>query len=170
LKLLKIQKAGGSWQRLVDDWTSQCEHYGEEFANYAVATMPVLEQLAANPEQHAGVYATETNGHISSVCQLNRTPLPGFDAPVLRVRLLTVSPRYDFGDFDISDYGEVLIAAFAGVLNISDDSELNSRYINFHLRSPSDRPFFQALGAGLNGAATIEAVKLAGSWLYITKK
>lgn len=168
--MLKIQIIDGTWQQLIDDWAAQCRMYGEDFETYAIATMPVLENLAANPERNAGVYAVERDDHIGAVCQLNRTALPGYEAPVLRVRLLTVSPRYDFGDISISDYGDLLVATLTGVIGMSFDLAFEARHINFHLRSPSDRPFFQALGTGLDRTDVFHAVKMAGSWLYITKK
>lgn len=170
MALLKLQKAGGTWQRMLDEWSRQCEQYGETLENYAIASLPVLEALAGNPEQRAGVYAVESDGEIGAICQLNCTPLPGYPSPVLRVRMLTVSPKYDFGDLTISEYGDLLVDAFGGVFEMSFSEPMTAKYINFHLRSPSDRPFFQAIGHGLERTTAFEAVKMAGSWLYVTKK
>lgn len=168
--MLKLQKAGGTWQRLLDEWGRQCAQYGESLDNYASATMPVLEQLAAAPEATAGVYGVEKDGEIGAICQLNCTPLPGYPSPVLRVRFLTVSPKYDLGDIAISEYGDLLVEAFFGVFTMSVDKTMGAKFINFHLRSPSDRPFFQAIGHGLAKVPHFETVKMAGSWLYVTKK
>lgn len=88
----------------------------------------------------------------------------------MRVRYLTLSPEYDFGEKTVDDYAEMLVGAVAGLLMVSDDHPtLQARHIKFHLRSPADRQFFAALGRGLNEHEKFEDVQLKGSWLHLTK-
>lgn len=168
--LMRLAREDGSWQRFKDDWDKQCVEYGETLEGYAPGTFSVLDDLIHHPEANAGVYAFEANGHFSLVCQLNRASLPGYDSPVLRVRFVTVSPRYDLGEIEVDDYGRVLVSLLAGVLNVSYESAMEARYVNFHLRSPADRAFFAAVGQGLDKASVFDRVKLSGAWLYVTKK
>lgn len=168
--LTELRRDNGSWQRLVDQWTQECVNYGESFDGYAADTIPVLREIIENPEPEAGVFATEDGADFSSVCQLNRTTIPGYTGYVLRMRLLTVSPHFDFGNFEVGDYATVIVKAVAGAIQISNDKRLEAPHIRLHLRSPADRAFFASMGMALDGKGVFDSVKLVGSWLFITKK
>lgn len=168
MALKKLDMADGSWPEFVADWKSQCERAHEDFAQYAVGSFDVLSGLATAPEKNAGVYALRLEDAHAAVCQANCTGLPGYDGPVLRVRMILLSPDYDFGSKTVEEYGNVLVGMFMGIFALSE-GEMPSRYIKFHLRSPADRNFFAAIGSGLNGSGAFEKVELSGAWLYVTK-
>lgn len=168
VELKKLGMKDGSWPAFVLDWEAQCERAGEDFASYAVGSFDVLSGLATAPEKNAGVYALVRDGSHQAICQANCTPLPGHDGPVLRVRMMLLSPEFDFGVKPIEQYGPTLVHMFLGIWTLSE-TEMKSRHIKFHLRSPADRDFFASIGATLNGHEAFEKVELSGAWLYVTK-
>lgn len=166
--LKKLQMNDGTWPEFVLDWQAQCEKAGEDFAAYAVGSFDVLSGLATAPEPDAGVYALKKGGTHDAICQANCTGLPGYDGPVLRVRMMLLSPDFDFGVKPIEQYGSTLINMFLGIYILSE-TEMMARHIKFHLKSPNDRSFFAAIGERLNGEEQFEKVEVRGSWLYVTK-
>lgn len=166
--LTRLSGADGSWARFKDDWRAQCANYGEDFDLYASGAFTVLDDLAANPEPRSGIFALVRNGKFAAVCQANVTPLPGYDGPVLRIRMMLLSPDYDFGEISVDEYAIVLIDMFSGVMELSH-TDMPARHVKFHLRSPADRQFFAALGRHLDASPALESVQMRGGWLYVTK-
>lgn len=167
--LIRVRAGDGSWNQLCDVWRSECEEFGEDFDQYANASMPVLRDLAAEENANAGVFALQSeDGDYHAMCQANSTYLPGYDGKVLRVRHLLMSPYYDFGDFTIEEYSMILGRMFARTVLLSV-KDLPSRHIKFHLRSPADRQFFATIGNGLGQTDLFSDVAMKGSWLYLTK-
>lgn len=166
----QLQKDDSSWEIFCDDWKVQCENNNEDFNDYAFGTFAVLRDLIDNPENNSGVFAVKANGSYVSVCQINVASLPNYPSPVLRVRYLTLSPDFDFGAKTVDEYADALVCSLIGVIAVSDsDGVFNAKNIKFHLRSPSDQPFFKALGKGLNETDSFTSVQTVGAWLYITK-
>ncbi|WP_370319532.1 hypothetical protein [Oricola sp.] len=166
----RILRADGTWDVFEEDWRKQCESYGEDFADYASGTFSVLKEIIDEEHEKAAVFAFLSEKSHRSICQVNTKLIPGYDSPVMRVRFMTMCPDLDFGDNPIDDYIHALVHLFAGAMAISDeDPEFQARHVKVHLRSPNDRQFFSVLGAGLNEADEFESVRVAGSWLYITK-
>jgi len=160
----------GSWDAFVADWTAQCEKYDEDFAEYATGTFSVVKDLVKVPEPKAGVFAIHDGKLHNAVCQINTTPLPGYDGPVMRVRHLALCPELDYGDHSIDVYADALMLGFAGIMALSDRHEkVAAKHVKLHLRSPADRQFFSALSSGLSELDEFSAVRLAGSWLYVSK-
>lgn len=83
--------------------------------------------------------------------------------------MLYLSPQYEFGDMKIEEYSDILIQMFFNIVSVSN-SLMEAKFVNFHLRSPADRPFFAALTSGLGSAELFKDVAMKGAWLYITKK
>ncbi len=69
-----------------------------------------------------------------------------YSAPALSARYVNVSPIYDLGLTDISNYGQMLVTLFSGVVWLSRDA-LSANHIRFLLKSPGDSQFFAALKA-----------------------
>lgn len=165
----QLQNKDGSWPAVLAAWKTQCEGYEQDFDDFAVATFGVLNPLAADGHPKAAVYGFFVEGQCWVVCEANHTQLPGYSGYVLRVRNMTFAPRFDFEDLGVDAYGKALTGLFGGILALSH-SVLAAPHIKFHLRSPADRTFFQALTEPLLKLAELDSVAVKGSWLYVTKK
>ena len=176
MPLVQLEGSNGTYARLKDGWREQCEEAGEEFEFYAQGTFLVLDQLAAHPERRAGIFGVQRGDDLPEViCQANCTPLPGHPEPVLRVRMVTMSPALDFGttpDDPAGRYIENLVDLFFGIVELSQehaDAGMHAKDIKFHLRSPQDYDFFRAVRPSLAKIARFDKVEMKGAWLYITR-
>lgn len=166
----------GTWQAMQDDWRQQCETVGEPFEDYAPDVTQILAQIADERVEQTQLTRTSVcafregeAGPHWAIAMLNWVRmLPGTDAPTLRVRHLTVSPRLDFGEEPLEKYAEVLIGAVSGVIHLSNNI-FEARNLRFHLRSPEDINFFRALGSMLVDTPFIDTVETRGAWLYMTR-
>ena len=168
VEIVRLLKSNKTWDVFKADWEAQCAVYEEDFDSYAEGTFSVVSDLLDQDDGKAGLFAVKVGGAFVSMCQLNLAMLPGYTSSVLRVRFMTLSPEYDFGDKSVDEYASVLVATFAMVLAVSD-TQMNAKHIKFHLRSPADRPFFAMLGKNLNDHAMFHSVQIRGAWLYVTK-
>ena len=107
------------------------------------------------------------DGTFDAVCQANATFLPGYKGKVLRVRHMLLSPHFDFGEYPIEQYVQVLSRMFARTVHLAK-SDLPSEHVKFHLRSPADRQFFEATLDAFTDTNLFDAVAIRGSWLYLT--
>ena len=176
MSLVKLSGLDGSYDRLKAGWREQCEEAGEEADLYAQGTFIVLDQLAAKPEKRAGIYGVQHGDDLPEIiCQANCTPLPSHPEPVLRVRMVTMSPALDFGTApgdQKSRYVENLVDLFFGIVELSqsvEDKDMQAKEIKFHLRSPQDYDFFRAVRPSLAKISRFESVEMKGAWLYITR-
>lgn len=176
MSLIQILGSDGSYARLKEGWREQCIAAGEEFQFYAQGTFLVLDQLAATPERRAGIFAVQKGDDLPEIlCQANCTPLPGHPEPVLRIRMVTMCPALDFGTVPgdpVSRYIENLVELFFGIVQLSQGGmhdEMLAREIKFHLRSPQDYAFFQAVRPELAKISHFQSVEMKGAWLYITR-
>jgi hypothetical protein len=175
MTLIQLLGSNGTYDRMKAGWREQCEAAGEEFEYYAQGTFLVLDPLAARPERRAGIFGFQRGDDLPEIiCQANCTPLPGHPTPVLRVRMVTMSPSLDFGTVaDATNrYIENLVELFFGIVELSqlhEDSGMRAREIKFHLRSPQDFDFFRAVSGSLAKISRFESVEMKGAWLYITR-
>lgn len=167
--LTELNEQDGSWQALKADWRAQCEEFGEDFESYGLATFGVLDPLAVDGHPKSGVYGFFVEKRCQMVCEANRTMLPGYSGYVLRVRNMTFAPKYDFEDQPVETYGTALVGLFGGVVALSDTLG-PTPHIKFHLRSPADRTFFQALCEPLLTLPLFDSIGVRGAWLYVTKR
>ncbi|MFG1317699.1 hypothetical protein [Xanthobacter autotrophicus] len=165
--LTRLCVADGSWEVFEADWSRQCAEFDETLDSFAPAHVPMLK-AAATKEPKSGAFALPFDDHHAAACQLNCTPLPGYDGPVLRLRFLTLSPRYDLGNTERETYREILVRLLQGVLDVSD-TLWPARHVKFHLASPADKDFFEEVGKPLDASGVFENVGVKGSWLYISK-
>ncbi len=166
--IVRLRQNDGTWDAFRADWEAQCATYEEDFSTYAEGTFSVVKGLLDTEGEAAGLYAVKVDDVHVSMCQLNKASIPGYSSPVLRVRFMTLSPEYDFGDKSVEDYASILVATFATVLALSNKT-MQAKHIKFHLRSPADRQFFAMLGKGLNETNVFHSVQVRGAWLYVTK-
>lgn len=166
----RLLAADGSWKDFIKDWETQCEAFDEDFSMYTNGPLTVVKDVAETPEcnTEAAVYAYHDGERFAAMCQVNCTYLPGYTGKVLRVRMLYLSPFYDFGDTSVDQYAAILTQLFLNIYNVSI-IEMPSQHIKFHLRSPGDRVFFTMLGNHLDRSQVFGSVSVRGSWLYITK-
>jgi len=176
MPLVQLLQSNGTYARMKTGWREQCEAAGEVFQDYAQGTFIVLDQLAANPERRAGIFGVQRGDDLPEIiCQANCTPLPGHPEPVLRIRMVTISPELDFGtapDDPAGRYVRNLVDLFFGIVELSQesmDADMQAKDIKFHLRSPQDYAFFQAVRSELARIAQFERVEMKGAWLYITR-
>lgn len=102
MPLVQLSDSDGSYDRMKTGWREQCEEAGEEFEFFAQGTFLVLDPLAARPERRAGIFGFQRGDDLPEIiCQANCTPLPGHPEPVLRVRMVTMSPALDFGTLSV---------------------------------------------------------------------
>ena len=89
----------------------------------------------------------------------------------MRLRLLTLCPELDFGDYQERDYVSTLVQMFVGAYHLSSipDTPFTANELKLHLRSPAERSFFAAFGAQLDGSSEFAKVETRGSWLHLTK-
>ena len=169
MSIIQLGDHNGSWSALKDAWKAQCESAGEDFSIFAQGTFMVLDQLAAKPEQRAGIYAVlNAEGVPNVICQVNCTALPQHPEPIIRVRMVTVCPDMDFGILGIDQYIDMMIDLFSGILELSETMATNE--VKFHLKSPEDFNFFKGLEGPLSKLERFEKVEMHGAWLYVTKK
>lgn len=164
-----LREEDGTWERFLIDWKSQCADLDEDFSIYENEPVGVVHDLVAGEVRNdAAAYALHDGTRFCAMCQVNCTPLPGYIGNVLRVRMLYLSPYFDFGDFGLEDYSKIIIRIFSEIIKLSD-TRMESKHIKFHLRSPADRQFFASFGNVLDTQRVFGSVSTRGSWLYITK-
>ncbi len=171
MKLVRLNKCDGTWDKLEASWKSECDSFGEDFQSYAEASVGTLRDECDDGtiDQYTGVFALEDQeGRMHSACFLNSTNLPGYSGRVLRVRHFVLSPQYDFEDLDLEDYASVLAAYFIALVECSD-TVLKSPHIKIHYRSPYDRTFFAAFGMTMRSTGRFSTVESKGMWLHLTK-
>lgn len=170
----RISCEDGTWDQLISSWEIQCKEVEDDFANYAVDSMPVLAEAAATTEQASRARTTWAIGLYDSTRPLvaalaNLAPIPGYKSPVLRIRQLTVCPLLDFGALSDDTYADTLIELTWGIYRLSQN-ELAAGHIHLHLRSPADVAYFQAFGKNLDGSNVFDSVTHKGAWLRIDKR
>jgi hypothetical protein len=83
MNFVELKNSDGSWDALKANWRKQCDGCGEDFESYAPGVFSVLDPLVEDGHNRAWVYALEDNSEYHGICQLNKTPLPGYDGQVL---------------------------------------------------------------------------------------
>lgn len=171
MNFVRIGEAEHTWASFTDDWTKACAEYDEEFEDYASSIISVLKPICGNLERRAGVFAVFDEGAYHGICQLNCTTLPGYTSPVLRMRHLTISPHYDLGTREISEYAVLMVETVIGIWRLSEDetSDFHAKHIKFHMKSPADKNLFLTIGQTLGETERMDS-KMYGGWLELTKR
>ncbi|WP_147279059.1 hypothetical protein [Paracoccus versutus] len=165
--LRALSVADGSWAAVYADWSKHCIRYGESIEDYAVGSLSTIQELAEKNEPKAAAYGLfDSDGNCHAMCHANVANIPGYKHPVLRVRHLLLSPDYDFGEYGAAEYANVLTSIFAGVV-AKAFTDLPAKHVKFHLRSPADVAFFNAVAKTLASLPTFDTVQMKGAWLYL---
>lgn len=167
-KLESCSADNNVWNHVKSCWRNQCEDLDEDFDFYAQSSMSVLDSLALSPSKNAKVFVLYREANEKKeplvIFQANSTHLPGFDGRVLRVRHMVMSPNYDYGDVNKEEYKEILVETFARATALAV-SELESKHVKFHFRTPSDLYFFREMRPSLEQEEEIKDVKAYGAWI-----
>ncbi|KJC62024.1 hypothetical protein UP10_01140 [Bradyrhizobium sp. LTSPM299] len=142
MRLLPIKDPERSWRNIKAQWKKDAEGVGEEFATFG--GFAALEALTSKEEDSQGLYYLTDGERVHAVCQVRRLLMSKYPTPALRARFVNVSPIYDLGLAATSDYAQMLVALFSGVVWLSRDA-LSASHIRFFLKSPGDSQFFAAL-------------------------
>lgn len=164
----ELSGADDTWANVQNGWRAQCEAFEENFDGYATAARTELNSFAdpANLSYKVFGLINEDNEECDAVCSVNWTNLPGYADKVLRVRNLLFAPRFDFGEYEVSEYSTVLTRMFARAYGLAT-GPMPSQHIKFHLRSPAEMQFFALVGSELGALDEFKAVKVRGAWLYV---
>jgi hypothetical protein len=176
MPLVQLLSSDGSYDRMKIGWREQCEAAGEDFEFWAQVNLNVMDQIvadrsAATAHSRSGVYAVQKGDDLpETICLANWVRgLPGQPEPVLRVRLVTMSPAIDFGTAAEAKslYVGNLAELFFGIIELSQ-GVMAANEIKFHLGSPEDYNFFRFVTPELSKFSGFSRVEMKGTWLYIT--
>jgi len=168
MQFTRLLDADGTWSSFQSDWTAQCVEADDTFDDYAPASLGAIRQLAlaADPSQWALALRDETRflAVAMGICTFQK----GFSGKVLRIREVTVCPLLDYGILPEEQYVDTLVGMLNAAVKLSE-SELVANHIKMHLRSPSDRLFFRAVGNVLDSKGVFASSETHGAWLTFTK-
>lgn len=143
MRLLPIKDPERSWRHIKAQWKKDAEGVGEDFATFGIGA---FEALTSREGDSQGLYHLTDGERVHAVCQVRRLLMSRYSSPALSARFVNVSPIYDLGLARTSDYAQMLVALFSGVVWLSREA-LMASHIRFLLKSPGDSQFFAALKA-----------------------
>jgi hypothetical protein len=165
-----VRLSDEEYKILVHGWREQCETADEDFETYTQIPLTVFREITEKDRDNTALYGLKTENGFDAICMLNHALIPGYDGPVLRVRHILLSPEFDLGDKQITDYAKTIVSILVNVLLLSEnDTNMKANHVKFHARSPADIPFFSEIGQALDGTGAYTSVHHKGSWLYITR-
>lgn len=168
-RLKKLTHRDGSWDKLKADWVKQCAEVGDDFKDYAPATMPIIKTLSRKPERGHWACSLYDGTRYLAVCVAHHYRMPGLDGHILKMRLMVPCPLLDYGALSDESYADAIIGFAYGAIKLSDTT-LKANHIKYHLRSPADTVYFRAFGTALDNQGVFASTELKGAWLYITKQ
>jgi hypothetical protein len=145
MRLLPMKDADKSWRAIKAQWKKDAESVGEDFSTFSMGGYAAFDALTKDGD-HPTLYCLSDGEKIHAACQVSRLMMSKFPTPILRARFVSVSPVYELGVADSSQYAQILVALFSGIVWLSRDS-LSAGHIRFFLKSPGDAQFFAALQA-----------------------
>jgi hypothetical protein len=144
MRLLPIKDPDRSWRSIKGQWKKDTEVAGEDFASFG--GIAAFDAVASKEGDNPGLYCLSDGERFHAVCQIRRMLMSKYQEPILRARFVNVSPVYELGIAGTSEYAQILVALFSGVVWLSKDA-LSAAHIRFLLKSPGDSQFFAALRA-----------------------
>ena len=100
----------------------------------------------AKDGDNPGLYCLTDGERFHAACQVSRLMMSKFPSPILRARFVVASPGYELGIAEASQYAQMMVALFSGIVWLSRDT-MTASHIRFFLRSPGDAQFFAPLQA-----------------------
>jgi hypothetical protein len=163
MRLIPIGQNDRSWTKVKAEWKAAADRTGEDFSTLATGALMFLEPLSLLEGPKSGLYAFYEEDEVRAVCQIGRILISRHPSAVVRVRFITISPLYDTGTLDLSAYAQLMVSLFSGVVWLARTS-LETRIIQFHLRSPSDAQYFAALQVAAP-LSPFSKFSIKGSWI-----
>jgi hypothetical protein len=156
---------------MLERWKNEADAFGEEFESYSQIPLSVFNEIMERDKETTRLYVLYDSGIYPAVCMVNHAYIPNYQGPVLRVRHILFSPRFDLGDASTDEYTATLAQILVNVIALAkDDPKLKAPHIKFHSRSPNDIQFFTLFGRLMDGSSAFASVQSRGAWLYITLK
>jgi hypothetical protein len=143
MRLLPMKEPDRSWRSTKAQWKKDAESVGEDFSTFSMGSFTAFDALTREGDNHT-LYCLSDGERIHAACQVSRLMMSKFPTPILRARLVVVSPVYELGLADAGQYAQILVALFSGIVWLSKDA-LSAGHIRFFLKSPGDAQFFAAL-------------------------
>lgn len=161
---------GPEWAKIMLEWEEEADNFGENFGDHAPATLPLLEDLAHQPNyKQSAVFAFDHQNKTIAVLQANHTFLPGFKGKVLRIRHLIFSPGLELDDkFTIEDYKQFLADILLAVIDLTQN-EMPTDDIKFHMRSRAEIVFTQFFAQKVKERGIFDVVNTHGAWIHLSK-
>ena len=145
MRLLPMKDPDKSWRSIKAQWKKDAEGVGEDFSTFSNGGYAAFDALTKDGE-NPSLYCLSDSERIHAACQVSRLMMSKFPSPILRARFIVASPVYELGIADASQYAQIMVALFSGIVWLSRDT-MTASHIRFFLRSPGDAQFFAALQA-----------------------
>jgi hypothetical protein len=143
MRLLPMKEPDRSWRSIKGQWKKDAESVGEDFSTFSTGSFTTYDSLTKEGD-NPNLYCLSDGERVHAACQVSRLMMSKFPSPTLRARFIVVSPVYELGIADASQYAQVMVALFSGIVWLSRDT-MSASHIRFFLRSPGDSQFFAAL-------------------------
>jgi hypothetical protein len=145
MRLLPMKDPERSWRSIKAQWKKDAESAGEDFSTFSIGCHSAYDALTRDGDS-PNLYCLTDAERVHAACQVSRLMMSKFPSPTLRTRFIVVSPIYELGIAPGSEYAQMMVALFSGIIWLSRDT-LSAGHIRFFLKSPGDAQFFAALQA-----------------------
>jgi hypothetical protein len=162
MRFVPLSESDGSWSRMKSAWQSESSALNEDFSTFTIGSLGPLDAIAS--KQTSGLFALEDDETVHAFCQASRLLVKEYPLPVLRVRFVTVSPRYDLGVLGTAEYAQIMVQLLSGVVWLAR-GQLPAHRIRFHLKSPADAQFFTGLQMSMLQENPFSDFQVRGAWL-----
>ena len=145
MRLLPMKDPERSWRSIKGQWKKDAESVGEDFSTFSTGSLAAYDGLTKDGD-NPSLYCLSDGERVHAACQVSRLMMSKFPSPILRARFIVASPVYELGIAEASQYAQMMVALFSGIVWLSRDT-MTASHIRFFLRSPGDAQFFAALRA-----------------------
>lgn len=145
MRLLPMKDPERSWRSIKAQWKKDAESVGEDFSTFSTGCYLTYDALTKDGDNPT-LYCLTDGERVHAACQVSRLMMSKFPSPTLRTRFIVVSPIYELGIAPGSEYAQMMVALFSGIIWLSRDT-MSAGHIRFFLKSPGDAQFFAALQA-----------------------
>jgi hypothetical protein len=118
MHLLPMKDADKSWRSIKAQWKKDAESVGEDFSTFSMGGCTAFDALTKDGD-HPTLYCLSDGEKVHAACQVSRLMMSKFPTPILRARFVNVSPVYELGLAGSSQYAQILVALFSGIVWLS---------------------------------------------------